>query len=90
MSLLMNVTRPPTATVTSFGLTPLAVIVIVGGPGGGVGVGAGVGGLGAVGNCVTGGAGGAEPEPQAIGNTASMLMITATESLFVIRQHGPT
>jgi|ERR1043166_1943482 hypothetical protein len=41
----MNVTREPRATVTVFGLTPAAVIVIVApfGAGLGVGVGAGVG-----------------------------------------------
>ena len=41
-SLLMKVTRPPTVTVISAGLTPVGVIVTTGG-GAGEGAGAGVG-----------------------------------------------
>lgn len=41
--LLTNVTRPPAAMVTDFGLTPDEVIVIVAPMGGGVGEGVGLG-----------------------------------------------
>ena len=47
LSLLMNVTRPPTAIVTSSGLIPADAIVMVAVDGGGAGNGEGGGGAGA-------------------------------------------
>ena len=60
--LLTNVTREPAGTVSVFGETPLAVMVIVSPPpGDGVGVGVGVGEGDGVGDGVVGD----EPPPQA-------------------------
>src|SRR5688572_6675152 len=75
-SLLMKVTLPPTATVSSLGLTPLAVIVTVGagdGDGVGDGVGAGVGGgVGAVG----------VGDDELLPHPASSRIVTAAETAF--------
>jgi hypothetical protein len=65
-SLFTNVTRPPTAMVTSLGLTPLAVIVTVAG---------GAGAEGAVGAA-------GEPEPEDEPHAAVINAITPTEIAF--------
>ena len=86
-SLLMNVTRPPAAIVTSCGVIPAAVIVTVafGGGAAGAGIGAATGGGAGLG-AATGagwGEGEAPSDPQAAVSAAHI--VTATESTFRAR-----